>query len=129
MNINIYYKNKKLDEPYLTLFNEYKKRLSPYAKLELKTGAKNINKTKDDYRININASSKALSSEDFAEKIGDLSLNSFTNIGFYIDEDNEGKDFNFALLYNKISDEMCISVLVEQIYRAFAILNNKTYHK
>ncbi len=129
MQITIYYKNKKLIEPYLSLFKEYQKRLAPYAKLELKTGSKKIKVIKDDYTININHNSKALSSEEFAEKIKDLNLNACTKIGFYINDDNEGKDFNFALLHNKINDEMSISILVEQLYRAYAILNNKTYHK
>ncbi len=129
MQITIYYKNKKLIEPYLSLFKEYQKRLAPYTKLELKTGLKNLKNIKDDYTININCNAKALSSEEFAEKIKVLNLSGYSKIGFYINDDKEGKNFDFALLHNKISDEMSIAILVEQLYRAFAILNNKTYHK
>ncbi len=129
MKIRIYYNEKKLKEPYLSLFNEYKKRISPYAKLELVTGFKNKIAGKDDFRILISEHSNPISSEELAERIKFLNLNSYTNIGIYLDGKKEGKDLDFALIVGGISNEMLISVIVEQLYRAFSIIHNKSYHK
>ncbi len=129
MNIRIYYNEKKLKKPYLSLFNEYKKRLSPYCKIEFKNKYKNNSSIKDEYKILVSNQSDPIDSVELSKKISECALNSYSNIGFYFDDEKKGKDFDFALLLNKTTLELEISILVEQIYRSFTIINSKTYHK
>ena len=131
---------------------EYKKRLSKYIKLEIievddinnqnevvsllkekELLLKHIN-TKD-YIITLEIEGKKFSSLDFAKKIDQtLSINS--NITFIIGGSN-GLDEEIKTLSDlklSFSDltfphQLFRVVLLEQIYRAFKIINNESYHK
>ena len=131
---------------------EYEKRLSKYTKLELielkdlsyndenkvlveegQSILKNINDK--DYVITLEIDGKELSSEDFASKLDDtLSINS--NIIFVIGgslglSDEVKERSNFQLSFSKMTfpHQLFRINLLEQIYRAFKINNNESYHK
>lgn len=91
---------------------------------------------KSSYVISLDLKGKQYSSEDFSKKITDISLNSFSNITFII-----GGTLGLSNKVLQLSNELiCFSkmtfphqlirvFLLEQIFRAFKISNNETYHR
>lgn len=137
---------------------EYSKRLSKYCKLDIlelpdekipdksnpsiensikeKECNNIINHLKtDSYIIALDLKGKELSSENFSKKLDNISMQN-SKITFII-----GGSLGLTdKLLNMCNEKICFSqmtfphqliriFLIEQIYRAFKILNNETYHK
>lgn len=145
----------KIKEKFLQdAFKEYHKRLGRYCDLRVveKDDApdswplskvltfeadqilKNLNK--DDYVILCDLHGKHLSSEDFAQKIKDLSFAGITEVVFVIGgswglADVLRQRANFALALSKLTFTHQFSriILVEQLFRAFKINAEEKYHK
>ena len=143
----------KIKEKYLVdAIEEYKKRISRYTKLEIielkDHSIDDINKVLElekeqieryidskDYVITMEIEGEQVSSEKFAEKIDNvLSINS--NIAFIIGGsyglDNSIKNrANYHLSFSKMTfpHQLFRVLLLEQIYRAYKINNNESYHK
>ena len=89
----------------------------------------------NDYLILLDLHGKTLSSEDFAKMIEDVSSTLRGDLNFVIGgtlgvSNSLRERANFSL---KISDltfthQMTRVILLEQIYRAFKIINNEAYH-
>ena len=142
----------KIKEKYLTdAINEYLKRLSKYTKINLievpdenfditktlETEKKSILKyvSEKDYVITMEIEGKELSSIEFARKIDEIQISN-SNICFIIGgsyglSDEIKKMSNFKLSFSKMTfpHQLFRLILLEQIYRAFKIANNETYHK
>lgn len=137
----------KIKEQYLTeMIDDYQKRISKYHKLEiievkdvgtLESEKVLIEKYLDarDYIITLEIFGKEYSSEEFAMKIESI-FNHYPNITFVIGsslglhEDIKNRA-NLALSFSKFTfpHGLFRGILLEQIYRAFKILNHETYHK
>ena len=145
-----------IKEKYLKqAIEEYSKRISRFADLkiiELKETVSNTNRETDiinalkkdademkkhlkGHIICLDINSKQISSEDFAEKIIKISLSS-SEITFIIGASNgihqEIKNIaNEKLSFSMMTfpHQLMRVVLLEQVYRAFTILNNISYHK
>ena len=136
--------------------DEFLKRLTPYASLEvveltpveikdenliqkaLEQEATKIlaNIKPDAYVITMEIQGKQLSSEDFAQKINDITNSGITELVFVIGSSygispNVSQRANFKLSFSKMTflHQFARLILLEQIYRAFKILKNETYHK
>ena len=79
---------------------------------------------------------KQLSSEDFAEKINEISMSGISELVFVIGSSCGLSPIvsaraNFKLSFSKMTflHQFARLLLIEQIYRAFKILKNETYHK
>ena len=143
----------KIKEKYLLdALNEYKKRLTKYTKLEIievnDIDNQNIDisllKEKEqiqkyindkDYVITLEIEGNMLSSEDLANKI-DTIFNNTSNITFIIGgshglHEDIKKRSNYKLSFSKMTfpHQLFRVILLEQIYRAFKINNNESYHK
>ena len=137
----------KIKEEYLNkLIVDYYKRISKYHKIEiielkdkndLKEEALEIKKhiDKNSYVITLEIEGKQITSRELADKI-DTTFISYPNITFIIGSseglDNSIKEIsNFPLSFSKmtIPHGLFRGLLLEQIYRAFKILNNEKYHK
>ncbi len=136
----------KIKENYLRdMINDYAKRISKYHKIEIiELTDSNINKEKEellsvintkDYNIVMDIDGNNLSSREFAEKIDKTFLIN-SNITFIIDGSDgispEIKELaNYRLSFSKLTfpHQLFRGILLEQIYRAFKILNNESYHK
>ncbi|MBR6949529.1 MAG: 23S rRNA (pseudouridine(1915)-N(3))-methyltransferase RlmH [Bacilli bacterium] len=142
-----------IKEKYLKdAIEEYKKRLSKYTNLELievkdeglveKEKAlhleaekilKNINSK--EYIITLEIEGQQLTSEEFSKKIENTLIEN-SNITFIIGgsyglDDEIKRISNYKLSFSKMTfpHQLFRVVLLEQIYRAFKIINNENYHK
>ena len=136
--------------------NEFLKRLTPYASVEVleipaidvkdenltermlnEEGEKILSHLKPlDYVITLEIDGKLLSSEEFANKINLLTNDGVQEIVFIIGSSHGiGKNVksraNFKLSFSKMTflHQFARLILVEQIYRAFKIIKGETYHK
>ena len=149
----------KLKENYLKdAINEYCKRLSIYCKLDIIEiadeqipnnindkisnniknieGSKIINYLKNSYVISLDLKGKQYSSEDFSKKLEDISLFINSNITFIIGgslglSDEVLEKSNELICVSKMTfpHQLIRVFLLEQIFRAFKIQNNETYHR
>ena len=158
VNINIICVGK-LKEKYLKdAIDEYSKRLSKYCKLNIievkdeiipdtlneklteniksTEGIKILNNIKNSYIISLDLKGKEYTSEAFSHKLENIVLNNNSYITFIIggslglskqvlDKSNE------LICFSKLTfpHQLIRVFLLEQIYRAFKIQNNETYHK
>ncbi len=92
--------------------------------------------SKGAYVIALDIGGKSLTSEDFAKKIEDLSVEGISSIDFIIGGSlglSEGvkNKSDYRLSFSKFTfpHGLMRLILVEQVYRAFRIINNHPYHK
>lgn len=159
MNISIVSVGK-LKEKYLKMgIDEYTKRLSSYAKIDLievpdekapenlsdadmlivkeKEGERILNKITDDsYVIALAINGKEHSSESLAKKIDQLATYGNSKVAFVIGgslglSDEVMKRADDTLSFSKMTfpHQLMKLILVEQVYRAFRINRNEPYHK
>ena len=131
---------------------DYLKRLSRYTKIEVielnNYNSENIeevlNNEKElilkhikekDYIVTMEIEGKLLTSEEFSRKIDEV-FNYHSNITFIIGgsyglHNDIKKISNYALSFSKMTfpHQLFRLILLEQIYRAYKINNNETYHK
>lgn len=136
--------------------DEFLKRLTPYASIEIieltpieirdenliqkaleQEGDKILANIKNDsFVITMEILGKQLSSEDFAQKINEISMSGISELVFIIGSSCGlspivSNRANFKLSFSKMTflHQFARLLLVEQIYRAFKILKGETYHK
>jgi len=137
----------KIKEAYLNdLINDYLKRITKYHKIEiieLKDEDNILNESKNiqkylhhnDFIITLDIFGKDMSSEEFAELINSTFIK-YGTITFIIgsslglDESIKKKsNLNLSFSHLTFPHGLFRGILLEQIYRAFKINNNETYHK
>ena len=91
---------------------------------------------KDSYVICLDLKGKQYTSEEFSQKINNISTNISCSISFVIGgslgiSQNVLKKANESISFSKMTfpHQLFRVILLEQIYRAFKIMNNETYHK
>ena len=137
----------KIKENYLNdLIDDYKKRISKYHKIEiielkdendLLIEKNNIEKyiSNQDYLIVMDIDGKELDSVAFANKIEDTFNHNGTitfviGSSYGIHEELKNKaDYRLSFSKMTFPHGLFRGILLEQIYRAFKIINNETYHK
>ena len=149
----------KIKEQYLKDgINEYLKRISPYSNIEIvemndskvkdnpnqadiekaknEEGDRVLKLLKNDYLIGLDMNKQEFKSEEFAVFLNKKLVEGGSNISFVIGgsyglSDALKKRCNTSISLSKMTflHQMTRLILLEQIYRAFKILNNETYHK
>ena len=139
--------------------NEYLKRLSRYSKVNIieveeekikdnsslkeneqiliKEGNNVLKQIKDnEYLFLLDLHGKEISSEEFAKKLNDLPSKNYSTISFVIGGSlgvsetlRNRSNFKLKLSPMTFTHQMTRIIILEQIYRAFKINNNETYHK
>ena len=134
-----------------SLIQEYLKRISKYTKVEivevsdynydlkntLKSEAEEILKhiNSKDYVITMEIEGKELNSLEFSEKIRTTYITNssidFVIGGSYGLDDTVKSRSDFKISFSKLTfpHQLFRLILLEQIYRAFKIINNESYHK
>ena len=159
ININIICIGKLKEKYLKDAAMEYSKRLSKYCKLTItelsdeklpnKINGSIINNIKneecakilknikkDSYVVSLDLKGKEFTSEEFSKKIDAIGVNGYSTITFIIGGTlgltNEVlKKSNELICFSKMTfpHQLMQVILLEQIYRAFKINNNETYHK
>ncbi len=136
MEINIYLNIKKTDKKIHSAISEYIKRLSPYCRLNLLYSKKmpSFIRHKNTYNAHVvSAASEipTISSEEYAAMINTLMTNGISKINYFIGYPNAhpADVKTFSISAPSLSEELTAVALSEQIYRAYTINNNITYHK
>ncbi len=147
----------KIKEQYLKdAINEYIKRLSPFCSIIVaeinpeqildealndkykKSEARKIlhSLKENSFIITLEITGKSLSSEDFAQKIKSISNQGYSEITFIIGGANgldrqisDIADLKLSFSKMTFTHQMIRLLLLEQIYRAFKIINNEKYHR
>ncbi len=137
----------KIKENYLNdLINDYKTRISKYHKIEIvELKDSNIKEEKDlllkhinpkDYNICMDIDGKEYTSIELSKLIEETFSNGYGNITFIIGGsdgiDNSIKEIcNKRLSFSRLTfpHGLFRGILLEQIYRAFKIINKESYHK
>jgi len=136
--------------------DEFLKRLTPYASVEIvelpsieikdenltsKTLEKEAEKIlqqikQNSYVITLEINGITFSSEKFAQKIEEITNQGYNEIAFVIGSScgiaksvSERADFKLSLSKMTFLHQFARLLLVEQIYRAFKIQKGETYHK
>ena len=157
MTIKIYAIGK-IKDFYKSGCDEYLKRISGYSKIEVielnesvsdKPFISEINKVKDiegkrvlsllknnEYLIGLDLNKKQYSSEEFASFINQKLIDNGASISFVIggsyglsDELKKRVNTSICLSNMTLPHQLARLVLLEQIFRAFKIINNENYHK
>lgn len=159
MEINIICVGKIKEDYFKKAIEEYEKRLKAYCRvnfIELKDESEGKNLSDKDIDIILDKEGKrilekikersfiivldilgrSIDSVEFSKKINDIMLDGISSIDFIIGGSlgisQEVKDkANYSLSFSKFTfpHKLMKVILMEQIYRAFTIINNKTYHK
>ena len=133
-----------LKESYLRdAVKEYEKRLSAFCRLtvnEIKEDALNATGSAvsafKGYKIALCVEGKMLSSPELAKKIDSLAVSGVSDIAFVIGGSDGIAENIKAMCDCRLSfspmtfpHQLMRVILLEQIYRAFTIINNRQYHK
>ena len=88
------------------------------------------------YVITLEIQGKQLSSEELASKINEISMSGISELVFVIGSScglapavSKRADFRLSISKMTFLHQFARLLLVEQIYRAFKILNGEKYHK
>ena len=138
MNIKIILEGKLKESFYKEGVFEYQKRL--LGKVEIVETANILDFIKNrpnSYKITMEIEGKNLSSPEFAQKLSNIeSLGYYNEILFLIGgaeglskEVRQLSDFKFSMSKLTFLHQEAVLILIEQIYRAYKILNNEPYHK
>ena len=136
--------------------DEFLKRMTPYATVEVielmpaairdehliekalyEEGQHILQHIKDySYVITLEINGQMLSSEEFAQKINNLTKAGISEIIFVIGssygickEVTERADYRLSMSKMTFLHQFARLILIEQIYRAFKIIKGETYHK
>lgn len=159
MEINIISVGKIKEDYFKKAIEEYEKRLKAYCRVNFielkdesegknlsdkdidiildKEGKRIIEKIKErSFIIVLDILGRSIDSVEFSKKINDIMFDGISSIDFIIGGSlgisQEVKDkANYSLSFSKFTfpHKLMKVILMEQIYRAFTIINNKTYHK
>lgn len=125
---------------------DYQTRLSKYTKLEIielqddniKDEASRILKYIDDksYIITLDIKGASITSTELADKIKELNTYGNSNITFIIGasdgiDESVKQRSNYSISFSKLTfpHQLFRVILLEQLYRAYKIINNEQYHK
>ena len=158
-NVNIICVGKIKETFYREAIEEYSKRLNSYCSLNIielkdekipnnpsekdnliikdKEGSNILSHIKKDtYVICLDLKGKQFTSEEFSQKINNISTNISSSITFIIGgslgiSQSVLKKANESISFSKMTfpHQLFRVILLEQIYRAFKIMNNEAYHK
>ena len=138
MNIKVILEGKLKESYYREGALEYQKRLLGKVEIVETTSIEEyIKNKKQSFIISLEIEGKELSSLEFASKIREIEQDGFYNEILFLIGGAQGlsqsvrslSNFKFSMSKLTFLHQEAVLILVEQIYRAYKILNNEQYHK
>lgn len=135
MEILIHLDTKKIDTDYQKAVDEYIKRTSPFCMVSIKTykSFEKLTLNKSSEKFILTTGPKTRTSPELAQMIQNINLKGISCIEFLVTDNFQLEKLShvseFHISSFSMSIELTTVVLTEQIYRAYTILNNITYHK
>lgn len=138
MNIKVVLEGKLKESFYQNGAFEYKKRLLGRVEIvEVSNIEEYIKNKQNAYIITMEIEGKQLSSVEFAHKLRDIEQEGYYNEILFLIGGAEGlaqnvrnkSNFKFSMSKLTFLHQEAVLILMEQIYRAYKILNNEPYHK
>lgn len=123
----------KIEKFYLEAIKEYAKRLERYCKIQLKhlKNESALDKEISDRSqcILITTKGDAISSEELAYKINEWGVSGLSDISVVINAENVNSHEQLTLSPMEMDAGLKTTIVFEQIYRSYRIINNHPYHK
>ncbi|WP_059050390.1 23S rRNA (pseudouridine(1915)-N(3))-methyltransferase RlmH [Paenibacillus senegalimassiliensis] len=133
MKISVYAVGDKMEKFYLEAIKEYEKRLSRYCSIKLIHLKKESDLQKklspSSFVIAITTLGKSISSEELAVKLDQNALSGISDISIVVGACPFEYNETLTLSQMEMNFGLQTTVLFEQIYRAYRIINNHPYHK
>ena len=138
MNIKVILEGKLKESFYLKGAMEYQKRLLNRVEIVETTSILEYIKNKQNaFLITMEIEGKQLSSVDFAQKLREIETDGYYNEIIFLIGGADGlesavrakSNFKFSMSKLTFLHQEAVLILMEQIYRAYKILNNEPYHK
>ena len=138
MNIKVVLEGKLRESFYKEGVKEYQKRLLGQIEVVETSNIEDyIKNKKQSYIVTLEIEGKGLSSIEFASKIREIEKEGYFNEIIFLIGGAEGlsqtvrnqSNFKFSMSKLTFLHQEAVLILVEQIYRAYKILNNEQYHK
>ncbi len=138
MNIKVVLEGKLKESFYKTGAFEYQKRLLGRVEIiEVNNIEEYIKNKQNAYIVTLEIEGKELSSVEFASKLKEIEQDGFYNEILFLIGGAQGlsknvrakSDFKFSMSKLTFLHQEAVLILIEQIYRAYKILNNEPYHK
>ncbi|MBE6020160.1 MAG: 23S rRNA (pseudouridine(1915)-N(3))-methyltransferase RlmH [Firmicutes bacterium] len=137
MNISLYILSSKPEKFYVKARKEYEKRLGRYCKLTVKEFKNKEKMSKafapDQTVIFVDETGRQMSSEKLAEAISAAEVGGISKVTVVVGYPYEERVFDnaerLAVSRMSLSADLLSTVVLEQIYRAYKIINGETYHK
>ena len=128
MKIQLLYQNKLNQPEYLSAIAEYTKRITPFAQLRVIPADAYTGSDRDIY-IQIQNYGDTICSEQLADRLHTYMMSGCQTVTFSLVPLAVMPHDTFCLSGMKLSEPLSLTVLCEQLYRGFMILNHRTYHK
>jgi len=138
LNIKVVLEAKLKESFYLEGAKEYQKRLLGRVEIiEVNNIEEYIKNKQNAFLITMEIEGKQLSSPDFAAKLREIETDGYYNEIMFLIGGAEGltqnvrnkSNFKFSMSKLTFLHQEAVLILIEQIYRAYKILNNEPYHK
>lgn len=138
LNIKVVLEAKLKESFYLQGAMEYQKRLLSRVEIvEVNSIEEYIKNKQNSFLITMEIEGKQLSSTDFAHKLREIETDGYYNEIIFLIGGADGlsqsvrnkSNFKFSMSKMTFLHQEAVLILMEQIYRAYKILNNEPYHK
>lgn len=127
MLIQIIFNEKMKNSAYLPAIKEYQKRLSAFTRVTM-LSLKDYIPDKREFLIQVERQGETISSEALSAQLCGIMLGGCSTITLSLTPLPHA-DAALCISNMKMSEELTLTVLHEQLYRSFMIMNNRTYHK
>ena len=134
MNCYLYINEKNISGNHSSAIEEFIKRLSPYCKVVLMTNRKRFNPdtvNKSDHAVFIIKKGRSTcSSTELSKQINTMQINGISKLHVLVGyEDTIENATPFCISAADLSNKTTALLFLEQLYRAYTIIQGKTYHK